>query len=195
MLVKQVARGRTDDCGVDSMMAMIEAVLWRAAVRILDIVMIGEEFVEAPKSPKHRRHTARDYINALNTITGQPIRWTLGVETRQIGSRHAGQILRIGQLPGDEAAILLESLHCVGGETPLLALVEVSDLFGDGVPARRSTPFFPRFLISLLAVAGPVRDDFVGGAVVTGPVLGEDVPPFRLTIEQDRKSTRLNSSH
>src|SRR3546814_3169647 len=86
------------------MMAMIEAVLWRAAVRILDIVMIGEEFVEAPKSPKHRRHTARDYINALNTITGQPIRWTLGVETRQIGSRHAGQILRIGQLPGDEAA-------------------------------------------------------------------------------------------
>src|SRR3546814_4330234 len=86
------------------------------------------------------------------------MRWTLGVETRQIGSRHAGQILRIGQLPGDEAAILLESLHCVGGETPLLALVEVSDLFGDGVPARRSTPFFPRCLIALLAVAGPVRD-------------------------------------
>src|SRR3546814_7994266 len=80
----QVARGRTDDCGVDSMMAMIEAVLWRAAVRILDIVMIGEEFVEAPKSPKHRRHTARDYINALNTITGQPIRWTLG----EIGRAH-----------------------------------------------------------------------------------------------------------
>src|SRR3546814_9510854 len=122
---------------------------------------------------------SRDYINALNTITGQPIRWTLGVETRQIGSRHAGQILRIGQLPGDEAAILLESLHCVGGETPLLALVEVSDLFGDGVPARRSTPFFPRCLIALLAVAGPVRDDLVGGAVVKG----------------ERKSTRLNSSH
>src|SRR3546814_11225865 len=90
---------------------------------LLDIVMIGEEFVEAPKSPKHRRHTARDYINALNTITGQPIRWTLGVATRQIGSRHAGQILRIGQLPGDEAAILLDSLHCVGGETPLLAQI------------------------------------------------------------------------
>src|SRR3546814_16996104 len=91
----QVARVRTDDCGVDSMMAMIEAVLWRAAVRILDIVMIGEEFVEATKSPKHRRHTTRDYINALNTITGPPLRWTLGVETRQKGYRHAGKKLRI----------------------------------------------------------------------------------------------------
>src|SRR3546814_1566291 len=108
------------------MMAMIEAVLWRAAVRILDRVMIGEEFVEAPKSPKHRRHTARDYINALNTITGQPNRWTLGVDTRQIGSPHAGQILRHRQLPGDEAAILTDSLHCVGGATPLPALAEVS---------------------------------------------------------------------
>src|SRR3546814_4601586 len=95
----QVARGRTDDCGVDSMMAMIEAVLWRAAVRILDIVMIGEEFVEAPKSPKHRRHTARDYINALNTITGQTIRWTLGVETRQIGSGQERKSKRLNSSP------------------------------------------------------------------------------------------------
>src|SRR3546814_8295204 len=105
----QVARVRTDDCGVDSMMAMIEAVLWRAAVRILDIVMIGEEFVEAPKSPKNRRHRARDYINALNTINGQPVRWTLGVGTRKIGSGTSGKIASIGHSPGDEAAILFDS--------------------------------------------------------------------------------------
>src|SRR3546814_3860099 len=92
-----------------------------------------------------------------------------------MGWRQGGQIWRIGQLTCGEAAILLESRHCVGGETPLLALVEVSDLFGDGVPARRSTPFFPRCLIALLAVAGPVRDDLVGGAVVKGAGIGEDV--------------------
>src|SRR3546814_11589574 len=126
----QVARVRTDDCGVDSMMAMIEAVLWRAAVRILDIVMIGEEFVEAPKSPKHRRHTARDYINALNTLTGQPIRWPLGVETRQIGSRHSGQVQHTVQLPGAAASSTLQYPHCVWGEPPLPYSFELLTPYG-----------------------------------------------------------------
>src|SRR3546814_6643323 len=64
---------------------------------------------------------------------------------------------------------------------------------GDGVPARRSTPFFPRCLIALLAVAGPVRDDLVGGAVVNGAGIGEDVLNFRLTIEQHVNGKRLRT--
>src|SRR3546814_21091427 len=76
---------------------------------------------------------------------------------------------------------------------PYTTLFRSSDLFGDGVPARRSTPFFPRCLIALLAVAGPVRDDLVGGAVVKGAGIGEDVLHFRLTIEQHVNGKRLRT--
>src|SRR3546814_10818686 len=44
-----------------------------------------------------------------------------------------------------------------------------------------------------LAVAGPVRDDLVGGAVVKGAGIGEDVLHFRLTIEQHVNGKRLRT--
>src|SRR3546814_9188533 len=55
------------------------------------------------------------------------------------------------------------------------------------------TTLFPRCLIALLAVAGPVRDDLVGGAVVKGAGIGEDVLHFRLTIEQHVNEKRLRT--
>src|SRR5579863_547392 len=122
-------------------------------------VVVGQQAVEAPKSPQHCRHPAGEDVNAA--------RVGCRVETSEIFAGQSREILRVGQLAGEESTVTLDALDGVWTEAPLLRLVEARDLGADRLPAFRfEAPTLVGRFIPLGSIAAAMGDDLVSGTVI-----------------------------
>ncbi|UVO50219.1 hypothetical protein M0208_06665 [Sphingomonas sp. SUN019] len=126
------------------MVAVIEPVLGRVAVFIFyrRIVVVEQYVVQAPQSPQHRCHPTGDDIDAA-LFLGR-------VQAAEIAPGQTCQVLRVGQLPRQEAAVLLHARHRIGAEAPLLGFVQPRDLLRNRFPTVLVvTPLLVRRAVAL----------------------------------------------
>nr|WP_255606758.1 hypothetical protein [Asticcacaulis sp. AND118] len=167
-LLQHGARRHGHHRTIDSVVAMVEPVFRRVGVHVVDVVMVGQQTVQSPDPAQQGGHAPRSNVNAGAFIGC--------IQAGQVFPRNPRQVLRIGQLPRDEAAVLVKAFAGVRPETPLLGLVQAGDLVGNNVPALFVVaPFLIRRLVALGEIAMTVRHDLVGGAVVEGLRIGDDM--------------------
>lgn len=174
--LEEAAVGRPDHGGVDGVAPVIPAVL---RLRGVGRVVVGQEGIEAPVAPQHLGHLAGRHQDRGGAA--------LGIETGEIfarDARDARQALGIDELPVEEPALLLEALHRVRGEAPLLVLGQARDQRLDHGPSGRIAPRLPRRAIALVAIGLAQAEGPVGDAVVQRARIGQDVIDIARAVKE-----------
>ena len=168
--VQQAAIGAGQHKTVNGMMAMVLAVFRLVG---LGEIMVGQKIVQPPFRPQHGCHPSRRHIDLL-------------ADPFEIFARHARHVLGVDQMARLKAALLFETRHGVGLETPGLARKQALGPLDD-VLQRIARPRLARRPVTLETVAVAHAQHLVGKTVVQRLGVRQDM----VDIDRGGKQHRL----
>ena len=171
--VEQAPIGHRDHDRVDGVVAMIPAVLRLAGA---GQIMVRQMVVEAPGAAQHLGEAAGRNPDMRRALA------LLRIKRREIFPCQPREMLRVGEVPGEEAALRVEAMDGVRLETPALLLRQPGSAAGDGLPVgigpemgAQIGPRLPGRALALDAIDLAQAEDAVSAGIVERHAERQDV--------------------